>query len=104
MLRLVAFLAFSVAAAVAQTPTVTGVQNSASFSTQLCPGLIATVYGTTFGTVAANVSVSVGGKAAYVFSPVTAAQLNVELPFEASVGATTITVTVAGLASAPFNI
>jgi len=80
------------------------VQNAASFGSQLCPGLLAIVYGSNFGTNVANVSVSVGGKPAYVLSPVTANQMNVELPFEASTGATTITVTVGGTVSAPFNI
>jgi len=86
------------------TPTVTGVQNAASFSSQLCPGLLATIYGSNFGTTAANVSFTVGGKPGYVIPPVTASQLLVELPFEASTGATTLTVTVGGVQSAPFNI
>jgi uncharacterized protein (TIGR03437 family) len=66
--------------------------------------MLAIIYGSNFGTTAANVSVSVGGKAAYVYSPVTAAQFTVELPFEASTGPTTLTVTVGGTQSAPFNI
>jgi uncharacterized protein (TIGR03437 family) len=97
-------LALSAAAAFGQTPTVAAVVNVASFGTQLCPGLIATVYGTNFGTNAAAVSVSVGGKAAYVYSPVVATQINVQIPFEASVGATALTVSVGGAQSAPFNI
>jgi uncharacterized protein (TIGR03437 family) len=66
--------------------------------------LEAIVYGSGFGTNAAGVSVSVGGKAAYVISSPTPNQMLVELPFEAATGATTITVTVGGVTSAPFDI
>ncbi|MGA2114711.1 MAG: IPT/TIG domain-containing protein [Bryobacteraceae bacterium] len=86
------------------TPTVTGVQNAASYGTQLCPGLQAIVYGSGFGTNAAGVSVSVGGKAAYVIGSPTPNQMLVEIPFEAATGGTTMTVTAGGVASAPFNI
>jgi len=103
MLRFVVILAFSAAAAVAQTPTVTAVVNSASFSPQLCPGLAAAVLGSNFGTSVASVSVSVGGKAAYV-TFASATQLNVIIPFGASTGASTLTVTAGGVASVAFNI
>jgi uncharacterized protein (TIGR03437 family) len=85
------------------TPTVTGVQNAVSYGTTLCPGLQAIVYGTGFGSTAANVSFVVGGKPGYVINA-TPNQLLVELPFEASTGATTMTVTVGGVASAPLSI
>ena len=104
MRRIFALLAFSAGAAFAQTPTVSAVVNAASYGPQLCPGLIATVYGSNFGTNAASVSVSVGGKAGSVISPVAATQFNVVLPFEASTGTTTLTVTVGSAQSAPFNI
>jgi uncharacterized protein (TIGR03437 family) len=90
--------------ALAQTPTVASVVNVSSYAPQLCPGLLATIFGTNFGTNAANVSVSVGGSAAYVISPVTATQFSLVLPVGISIGATTLTVTVGGLASTPFNI
>lgn len=99
------FLALALSAgAFAQTPTVAAVVNGASFGTQLCPGLVATVYGTNFGTSTSSVTVSVGGKAAYVFSPVVATQMNVQIPFEVSTGATTVVVTVGGVQSAPFSV
>ncbi len=85
-------------------PTVTGVQDSGNYGATLCPGLTAIVYGTGFGTIAANVSVSVGGKAGYVIGNVTNNQMLVQIPFEAATGPTTITVTIAGAASAPFDI
>jgi uncharacterized protein (TIGR03437 family) len=102
LLQLSSLLAFS-AAAFAQ-PTVGGVLNAASNGTQLCPGLLSTVYGSNFGTNAAAVSVSVGGSAGFVVAPVTATQFSVVLPATAAPGATTLTVTVGGVASAPFNI
>src|ERR1035438_2499777 len=103
MRRLLALLAFSAAAAFAQTPTVTSVTNSQSYGIQLCPGLVATVFGTNFGTATANVTVKVGTLSAFV-GPVTASQFSVVIPYGASVGATTLTVTVSGVASAPFPI
>jgi uncharacterized protein (TIGR03437 family) len=103
MRRLLTLLAFSAAAAFAQTPTVTSVTNSQSYGTQLCPGLVATVFGTNFGTTTANVTVKVGTLSAFV-GPVTASQFSVVIPYGASVGATTLTVTVSGVASAPFPI
>jgi uncharacterized protein (TIGR03437 family) len=92
-------------AAFGQAPTVTGVLNAADFSTHLCPGLSVGIYGTNFGSgPASSVTVSVGGKAAYV-SQVTPAQLVAELPVDASTGAAiNLTVTVGSATSAPFSI
>jgi uncharacterized protein (TIGR03437 family) len=101
--RTIGVLFFTTAAAFAQ-PTVTGVINAASYSTQLSPGLTATIYGSNFGTNASAVSVSVGGAAGFVISPVTAGQFSAVLPIGAAPGATPITVTVGGVTSAPFNI
>ena len=99
-----AALAFS-AAAVAQTPTVTAVYNSDSYSTTLCPGLIAVVIGTNFGTDGSKVTVTVGGKPAYVYAnDLSATAMAVEIPFELSPGPSTLTVTVAGAPSSPFNV
>ncbi len=104
MIKPLALLTFAVAAA-AQTPTIAagGVVNAASFTPQLCPGAVAAVFGTNFGTNAANVTVSVAGKPAYVIA-VTASQLTVQIPFETAAGATTLTVTVNGIASAPYSL
>ena len=101
---IVVLLAFS-AAAVAQTPTVTAVVDSADYAATLSPGMLAIVYGTNFGTNGAAVSVTVGGKNAYVYSTLVAAtQFTVEIPFELTAGPTTLTVTVGSAASTPFNI
>ncbi len=104
MLKLSAVLACFAAAALAQTPTVTSVVNSSSYGTQLCPGLVATIFGTNFGTSAAAVSVSVGGAKAFVYPTITANQFSVVLPTTIPVGVTTLTVAVGGVASAPFNV
>ena len=90
-------------AAAAQTPTVSSVVNEGSFTTQLCPGALAYVYGANFGTDATKVTVTVAAKPAYVIS-IMASQLIVQIPFEATTGATTLTITVNGVAAPPFNI
>ena len=84
-------------------PTVTAVLNGASFDTHLCPGVFAAIFGANFGSTTAGVSISVGGKPGYV-AGVTPSQINAQLPFEAAAGPTSITVTVGGVTSSPFNI
>jgi uncharacterized protein (TIGR03437 family) len=98
------FLALS-ATAFGQTPTVTGVLNGADFSTHLSPGLLVGIYGSNFGSgPASGVTVSVGGKAAYI-AGVTPTQINAQLPFDATTGtAISLTVTVGGATSAPFSV
>ena len=87
-------------------PTVTSVVNfGAPTSTQISPGVLALILGTNFGTgPASSVSVKVGGKPAYVFPAVYPVQLKVQIPTEVSPGPTTLTVTVNGSASPPFNL
>ena len=63
---------------------------------------MASVYGNNFGTDKAAITVTVGGKAAYIFGIVNT-QANVEIPIELAPGPTTITVSRAGAVSAPFN-
>jgi uncharacterized protein (TIGR03437 family) len=105
MLRSSGLLALFAAVTFAQTPTVTAVVNAESYLTQLCPGLVVAIYGSNFGTNAANVSVSVGGKTGYVYTQgILATQMDAQIPFEVPTGATTLTVTVGGVQSAPFNI
>ena len=105
MHRTLAFLALCSAAAFAQTPTVTAVYNGYSYSTTLCPGLVAVLTGTNFGTNGSNVTVTVGNKPAYVYAKnVTATAMPVEIPFELSPGPTTLTVTVSGAQSSPFSV
>lgn len=96
----------------AQAPTITAVLNNADLTaddTRLCPGALAQIVGAGFGTSAAigsaagNVTVSVGGTAALV-QEVEPNQISIQIPFTAPVGATTLTVTVSGQTSSPFNI
>jgi len=86
------------------TPAVSGVLNAADSSGRLSPGVLAAVYGTNFGTgPAASVSVIVGGKAAAV-QTVSPNQLGIQIPVDAAVGGTNITVKVNNATSAAFNI
>jgi uncharacterized protein (TIGR03437 family) len=84
-------------------PAITGVQNS-TFGTTLAPGSLAIVYGARFGTDATKVTVSVGGKPAYIDGAISAGEMLVQLPFEAATGATTITATVGGVQTNAFAI
>jgi uncharacterized protein (TIGR03437 family) len=91
-------------AAAASGPTVGSVVHAFSFGPQLSPGALAAIFGANFGSgPASSVSVSVGGKSAYVLT-VNPTQLNVQIPYEVSPEATTLTVTANGAASAPFNL
>ncbi|HUJ50297.1 MAG TPA: IPT/TIG domain-containing protein [Bryobacteraceae bacterium] len=86
------------------TPTISSVLNAFSFSTNICPGTLAAIYGSNFGSSSSAVSISVGGKPGYVVAA-TPSQINVQIPFEAATGQTTLTVTVSGAPpSAPFPI
>ncbi len=103
MLRLVAILAFP-ALVFAQIPTVSSVVNIANSAVALCPGMVATVSGSNFGSNGALISVEVGGVPAYVYaSYVTSTQFQVEIPYELTAGPTTLTVTVGSISSAPFQ-
>src|SRR5262245_15034957 len=88
-------------AALAQTPVIASVLNAASSDARLCPGVVASVFGSNLGP--APVTVQVGGFAGFVIFA-SATQLNIQIPVEAPVSATTITVTRGGVPSAPFNI
>ena len=98
LLRL-CLLVFAVSALLrAQTPTITNVTNNPGNSSVLCPGDWATIIGTNLGGAAANVKV--GTKQAYIINSATPGLLFIEIPVDAPVGPTTVTVG----ASAPFNI
>ncbi len=81
----------------AQTPTITSVQNE-SGSASLCPGGVAFVRGTNLGSTSATVTV--GSKQAYVLNAFSGTSLQIELPVDAPLGATTLKVG----ASTPVNI
>jgi uncharacterized protein (TIGR03437 family) len=83
----------------AQTPTITAVYGEAGTTSGLCPGGIAFVQGTNLGNNPNSITVTVGTKTASVINA-SNTSLQIELPFEAPLGATTIKVG----ASAPFNI
>jgi uncharacterized protein (TIGR03437 family) len=103
--KVILLLCVGAPAVFAQAPTITGVVNNAiQTSTVLCPGLVASIYGTGFGTGSAStVKVYVGGQPAYVIGGVST-QINVQLPFNIPVGASTITVTTAEGSSTPFAV
>jgi uncharacterized protein (TIGR03437 family) len=105
MTKLVLMVFAGAAGLLAQAPTVMGVVNvQVQTSTVLCPGLLASIYGTGFGSGAtSSVVVLVGGKNALV-EAVTPQQINVQLPFDVPIGATTVVVTTGGGTSAPFNV
>jgi uncharacterized protein (TIGR03437 family) len=109
MKKLVLLVCASAGALMADAPTVTGVLNAALVNAgiqdmRLCPGALAAVFGTGFGTGATtSVTVKVGSSTAFVIA-VTDNQINAQLPFDTPIGATTITVTSSGGTSAPFNI
>ena len=61
--RLLADSFLACGAAWAQTaPTIASVLNDFDYSTNLCPGALAAIYGTNFGTTASAVTITVGGK------------------------------------------
>ncbi|HWB83272.1 MAG TPA: hypothetical protein VG675_03970 [Bryobacteraceae bacterium] len=73
-----------------QTPTITSVQNE-SGSPSLCPGGVAFIQGTNLGS--ANATVMVGAKQAFVINaPAGGTSLQVQLPVDAPLGATTLKV------------
>jgi len=86
-------------------PTVTGIVNGADFSPHISPGTLVQIHGTNFGTAAASVTFTVGGKPGFVASIVGGNTLVGQLPVDAPAGtATTLTVTVSGTPSLPFNV
>jgi uncharacterized protein (TIGR03437 family) len=86
-------------------PTITGVGNAAvTSSTSLCPGVLASVYGTGFGSGSlSSVLAEVGGQKATVLY-VSPGQVNVEVPFNVPVGPSTVIVTTGAGTSNSYNI
>jgi uncharacterized protein (TIGR03437 family) len=100
--KVLAALVFAACAAQAQ-PTITAVANAASFQQTFSPGSVAAIVGTNLVVSGTTTTVTLGSKAAFVLAPATPAQINVQLPVDAPLGPTTLTVKV-GQASASANI
>jgi uncharacterized protein (TIGR03437 family) len=112
MKKLILLSCFGAGVVMAQVPPApmiaSVVNNYITTSSVLCPGLLATVYGSNFGTSSGSgnpnsVTVTVGGEPAFVVGA-TPTQVNVQLPFDISTGPTTLTVALGGITSAPFNV
>lgn len=86
-------------------PTLTSVVDVAAGTTNLTPGMPVSVTGTGFGTSSSDVaSVMIGTEAAPVLNFVGSTNLIVQVPVDAPLGATTLTVTYKGQPSQAFNI
>jgi uncharacterized protein (TIGR03437 family) len=100
------------------TPTITsgGVVNAASFTAQVSPGSLATIFGKNFtGTLLSagaslplpaslgGISVTVNGKTAPVLY-VNTSQINFQIPWETSTGTAAIVVSSGGIASPAVNV
>ena len=85
-------------------PIISGIINAADASTRISPGVLASVFGSNFGTgPASSVTVTVGGKAAAVLT-VTPNQLVIQVPVDAAAGASTMTAKVNNTTSAAMNV
>jgi uncharacterized protein (TIGR03437 family) len=100
--KLLPALIFAACGALAQ-PTITAVANAASFQPTFSPGSIAAIVGTNLTASGTTTTVTVASKAAAVLQPTSSTQINVQLPVDAPLGLTTLTVNV-GQASASANI
>jgi uncharacterized protein (TIGR03437 family) len=89
--------------ALAQKPTVTGIENDASLTTSLSPGALASIFGTDLAPTSGNTTVTLGGKACYV-SFVNATQVNVQLPVNSGAGTFNLVVTHDGMSSVAFRV
>jgi uncharacterized protein (TIGR03437 family) len=89
--------------ALAQTPTITGVSNTASFTTTFSTGSLATIFGTNLTTVGGTPTVTWGGLPCYVFMA-TATQINVQLPVGSPLGPSNLVVHNGSSKSAPFSL
>lgn len=104
MRKQIAFL-FILSAALEAQPTVTAVANGFTGRPPVSPGSLAFVRGANLMVGTTAPIVMVGAQAAFVvISSSMVSQLFVELPVDAPVGATTLTVTAGGQTSAPMNL
>jgi len=103
-LRLSALLFVAACQAVlAQMPSINAVVDSERFGTRVAPGSLATIFGNNFGTVPRELTVVVGGKAAYVHQ-VGPTYANVQLPVDLATGTAAVTAERLSQRSLPFNI
>lgn len=87
------------------TPTVTNVFDQAAATTNLTPGMPIQVVGTGFGNSSTDdATVMIGNEAAPVLTFINSTNLIVQVPVDAAIGATTLTVTYKGQSSIAFNI
>ena len=90
--------------ALAQTPTIAAVANVANYGPALCPGIDVAIFGSNFGNgPASSVAIDVGGEPGFVTS-VTSSQIEAQLPVNAPIGFTSLSVTVNGNTSAAFSL
>ena len=86
-------------------PTVSTVFDQAAASSKLTAGMPIQVVGSGFGNSATDsATVTIGTEAAPVLTFINATNLIVQVPVDAPIGATTVTVSYKGQASIPFNI
>jgi len=83
-------------------PTVSAVANGFSFQPHLSPGVLASVFGANLAGTNPTTVVLNGIDCPVTFT--SAAQLNIQVPWEAAIGAGHLTVTVDGSHSAPFSV
>ena len=101
MKKLVLVVLAGAAGLMAQAPTIASVINTESptqtQSAPLCPGILATIYGTGFGSSASAVTVSVGNQPAWVNNGpggVIPKQINIQMPYNVPAGQAFVVVTV----------
>jgi uncharacterized protein (TIGR03437 family) len=83
-------------------PVVNGVSNAASYQQAFSPGSLVAIFGSNFGS---NPAVTVAGKSGFVISNLsTANQLTAQLPVDAPLGPTTLTVSSGGQTSAAVSL
>jgi uncharacterized protein (TIGR03437 family) len=93
------------AAPATPAPTVTSVLDQAAGTSNLTPGMPISVVGTGFGTSATDTAtVTIGTGAAPVLTFISSTNLIVQVPVDAPLGATTLTVTYKSQPSTAFNI
>jgi uncharacterized protein (TIGR03437 family) len=86
-------------------PTVTSVLDQAAGTSNLTPGMPIQVVGTGFGnSMADSATVMIGNEAAPVLAFMSSTNLIVQVPVDAPLGATTLTVTYQGQSSPAFNL